>query len=266
MMKQSTERILTTHVGSLARPHLLDIMKEREHGRPYDADALDREITAAVADRVKQQVDCRHRHRRRRRDEQGQLPRLREGSPRRVRGRHGPVEDGAVVAGRVRHVPRVLHRVLQEVLVGRQPVAAHHLQGPDQLQRVRSCCRSTSTTSRRPCEGLDVADIFMPASGPSGFGRNEYYKTHEEYLHAVAEAMREEYLGHRRGRVHPPGRRPVADRHAGRPGRADRGPTQCSAGPRRGAQPRTARHPARTASVTTRATASTTARGSPTSR
>ena len=42
-MKQSTERILTTHVGSLARPHsLLDIMKEREHGRPYDAEALDR--------------------------------------------------------------------------------------------------------------------------------------------------------------------------------------------------------------------------------
>jgi len=29
-MKQSTDRILTTHVGSLARPHsLLDIMKER---------------------------------------------------------------------------------------------------------------------------------------------------------------------------------------------------------------------------------------------
>jgi 5-methyltetrahydropteroyltriglutamate--homocysteine methyltransferase len=45
------------------------------------------------------------------------------------------------------------------------------------------------------CEGLDVSDIFMPASGPSGFGRNEYYKSHEEYLNAVAEAMREEYLG-----------------------------------------------------------------------
>src|SRR5512143_3445098 len=57
-MKQSTERILTTHVGSLARPHsLLDIMKEREHDRPYDADALDREIAAAVKERVRQQVE-----------------------------------------------------------------------------------------------------------------------------------------------------------------------------------------------------------------
>ena len=34
----------------------------------------------------------------------------------------------------------------------------------------------------------------MPSSGPSGFGRNEYYSSHEEYLHEVAEAMREEYL------------------------------------------------------------------------
>ena len=41
---------------------------------------------------------------------------------------------------------------------------------------------------------FDVADVFMPSTGPSGFGRNEYYPTHEEYLAAVAEAMREEYL------------------------------------------------------------------------
>ena len=44
-------------------------------------------------------------------------------------------------------------------------------------------------------EGLDVTDVFMPSSGPSGFGKNEYYDSHEEYLDAVAEAMREEYLG-----------------------------------------------------------------------
>src|SRR3954467_12685654 len=57
-MKQSTDRILTTHVGSLARPHsLLDIMKEREFDRPYDDGALDREIADAVKDRVKRQVD-----------------------------------------------------------------------------------------------------------------------------------------------------------------------------------------------------------------
>ena len=57
-MKRSTERILATHVGSLARPHaLLDTLKEREHGRPYDADLLDRQITEAVADMVRRQVE-----------------------------------------------------------------------------------------------------------------------------------------------------------------------------------------------------------------
>ena len=58
-MKSSSERILTTHVGSLARPvSLLDIMKEKENGRPYDKDQYDREVKAAVADRVRRQVDC----------------------------------------------------------------------------------------------------------------------------------------------------------------------------------------------------------------
>src|SRR5689334_22601092 len=47
-MRRSTERILTTHVGSLARPHdLLEVMREKEHGRPYDADAYAEQIAAA---------------------------------------------------------------------------------------------------------------------------------------------------------------------------------------------------------------------------
>ena len=57
-MERSTDRILTTHVGSLARSHdLLDTLRERENGRPYDAELLARQITDAVADRVNQQVE-----------------------------------------------------------------------------------------------------------------------------------------------------------------------------------------------------------------
>src|SRR4029450_2111337 len=41
---------------------------------------------------------------------------------------------------------------------------------------------------------FDVADVFMPSTGPSGFGANEYYASHEEYPAAGAEAMRGEYL------------------------------------------------------------------------
>ena len=42
-------------------------------------------------------------------------------------------------------------------------------------------------------EGVKPEDVFMPAIAPSGVGRNEYYRTEEEYLHAVAEAMHTEY-------------------------------------------------------------------------
>ncbi len=58
-MKRSTDRILTTHVGSLARPtDLLDTMKEKENDRPYDPEVFARQVREAVADRVQHQVDC----------------------------------------------------------------------------------------------------------------------------------------------------------------------------------------------------------------
>ena len=41
---------------------------------------------------------------------------------------------------------------------------------------------------------LNIAEAFMPAVAPSGVGKNEYYGSEEEYLAAVGEAMREEYL------------------------------------------------------------------------
>lgn len=44
--------------------------------------------------------------------------------------------------------------------------------------------------------GLRVEEAFIPAIAPSnveGRQRNAYYKTDEEYLFAIAEAMREEY-------------------------------------------------------------------------
>jgi 5-methyltetrahydropteroyltriglutamate--homocysteine methyltransferase len=41
--------------------------------------------------------------------------------------------------------------------------------------------------------GTPRADVFMPAVAPSGVGKNEYYGTDQEYLHAVSNALREEY-------------------------------------------------------------------------
>src|SRR6185437_5386991 len=56
-LKRSTERILTTHVGSLARPHaLLRQLQSRINGEPYDADDLARLTRDAVAEVVHKQA------------------------------------------------------------------------------------------------------------------------------------------------------------------------------------------------------------------
>ncbi len=41
----------------------------------------------------------------------------------------------------------------------------------------------------------DVANdhVFLPATAPSGVGQNEYYRSDEDYFHALAAAMSEEY-------------------------------------------------------------------------
>ena len=56
-MKHSTDRILTTHCGSLARPKdLLDLMKAKLHNEPYDRKAYDERVQRAVSDVVRHQV------------------------------------------------------------------------------------------------------------------------------------------------------------------------------------------------------------------
>src|SRR5262247_3896451 len=55
----SPDRILTTHVGSLPRPHdLLDLMKAKLAGASYDRAAYDDLVRRAVADVVRKQVEC----------------------------------------------------------------------------------------------------------------------------------------------------------------------------------------------------------------
>ena len=58
-MRRSTERILTTHVGSLARADsLIPLLRLREQGQPYDRAELARLVREAVADVVRKQVEA----------------------------------------------------------------------------------------------------------------------------------------------------------------------------------------------------------------
>jgi 5-methyltetrahydropteroyltriglutamate--homocysteine methyltransferase len=58
-MKRSTDRILTTHIGSLPRPQDLWAMIEaKDRDQPYDQDALAKRLKSAVADIVRKQVEA----------------------------------------------------------------------------------------------------------------------------------------------------------------------------------------------------------------
>jgi 5-methyltetrahydropteroyltriglutamate--homocysteine methyltransferase len=197
-MKTSTDRILTTHVGSLARPtELLDTMKEKEHGRPYDHALFDKQVTEAVADRVRKQVE-------------NGIDIVTDGEMSKVsflgyvkdrlggfeveEGSSGPAPSWQVeidmfpeyyadYMGKYSAAVAPLRRI-----IARGPVS---YVGNDLLQIDIDNLKAAVAAVR--ADGYEVADVFMPSSGPSGFGRNEYYATNAEYLAAVADAMREEY-------------------------------------------------------------------------
>ena len=57
-MKRSSNRILTTHVGSLIRPQALqEFLRARQAGLPYDENAYQKYLSASVAEVVRHQAD-----------------------------------------------------------------------------------------------------------------------------------------------------------------------------------------------------------------
>ncbi len=199
-MKTSTDRILVTHVGSLARPtELLDLMKEREHDRPYDAALLDQYIADAVVDRVRHQVE-------------NGIDIVTDGEMSKV-SFLGYVKDrlagfeidtentGSTAASwqvEIDMFPEYYADYMGKYSAAVSPLKRLKATGPisyaghELLQT--DIANLKAAVAQVESEGHTVTEVFMPSSGPSGFGRNAYYDSDQEYLEAVAEAMREEYL------------------------------------------------------------------------
>ena len=58
-MKHSTDRILTSHVGSLVRPlDLVEMLADKFNGKPYDEAAFQARVRSAVAESVREQADA----------------------------------------------------------------------------------------------------------------------------------------------------------------------------------------------------------------
>jgi 5-methyltetrahydropteroyltriglutamate--homocysteine methyltransferase len=194
-MKRSTDRILTTHCGSLPRPRkLLDLMKAKVNSEPYDANAFAEEVQNAVAEIVRKQAESGI-------DivtdgEQGKpgfFAYVRE----RLTGfeAKGP-ERGARKewAAEVAAFPEYYEQYFSRRMMGgsiapRTPLVCTGPVGYRGLEAIRKDIENLKAA----LGGMKVEEAFMPAVAPTGVGTNEHYGSEEEYLQAVGDALRTEY-------------------------------------------------------------------------
>ena len=194
-MLYSTERILTTHAGSLPRPaDLREMVVAKANGAPYDPAALERRLKSAVAEVVRQQVAMRSRLRQRRRTVEDQLYRLRALADRRLcrAAFRGP-------ATAQHHGPR--RDKIRRLLRGQSARTTGRSADDAGLRRKIALYRSGRSRRRyREPQGRarrsQVAEAFLPANTPGTIEHwlaNEYYKSDEEFVFAIADVMHEEY-------------------------------------------------------------------------
>lgn len=188
-MKRSTDRILTTHVGSLPRPQeVVDLLFAQDRGEDYDAAQFDEVMSRAVADVVKKEVESGI----------------------------DIVSDGEM--SKISYATYIRHRLTGFEGDSARPTPQDLDDFPEYRDRLVKM--GASATYRRPvCKGpIKVRDLkpvekdiahmkaamakakvtegFMNAVSPGTiavFQPNEYYPSHEAYLEALANAMREEY-------------------------------------------------------------------------
>ena len=188
-MKRSTERILTTHTGSLPRAEdLIRTMFAKEEGVPVDPAALAARIRTAVAEVVTKQaqagIDVMS-------DGEMSKPSYATYVKDRLHGFGGashPLEYRDLV-----DFPGMARRVFGDPGRARRKTPA--CDGPISVRDPRAAQADTDNL-RDALRETRAAEGFMSAASPgvvSLFFRNDHYPSHEAYLFAIAEAMRHEY-------------------------------------------------------------------------
>jgi len=188
-MKRSTDRFLTTHTGSLPRPDdLIKTMFAKEEGVPVDPAALERKVAAAVAEVVRKQagsgVDIIN-------DGEMSKPSYATYIKDRLAGFGG--EGNTFVYQDLAAFPRLEKKVFGD---------------PGRSRRKTPACNAPISVRDPDAAKIDVEHLtaalaqvphregFLSAASPGVIGlffRNQYYRTDEAYIHAIAEAMRPEY-------------------------------------------------------------------------
>jgi 5-methyltetrahydropteroyltriglutamate--homocysteine methyltransferase len=195
-MKRSTDRILTTHVGSLVRPPgLVEIMRAKESSQGYQPEELAARVRSAVRDVVQKQVeagiDIPSDGEYGKPSFSGYVNERLTGFERRPRD---PNESPLLNWGRDRQLFREFYEAYDRATgsASGYPVVCT---GPITYQG-QTAVQSDIDTFRAALAGVNIQEAFIPAVAPGTIElqrRNEYYPTDEAYLFAIADAMREEY-------------------------------------------------------------------------
>jgi 5-methyltetrahydropteroyltriglutamate--homocysteine methyltransferase len=187
----STERILTTHVGSLPRTQAVtDVIFAREKNEVADPVNAERTITEAVRDVVRRQrevgIDI---------VSDGEMSKISYATyiAERLSGFDGdtPREPGQDLLD----FPRLLKKLAESGATAkyRRPRCV----GPIAVRNLEPM-RVDVENLRAAVSAASALEGFMNAASPGVvalFQPNDYYKTQDEYLEAIAEGMRAEYEG-----------------------------------------------------------------------
>jgi 5-methyltetrahydropteroyltriglutamate--homocysteine methyltransferase len=188
-MKRSTERFLTTHTGSLPRPDdLIRMMYAKEEGVPVDTQALAQRIRSAVAEVVKKQaeagVDLVN-------DGELSKPSYATYIKDRLNGFGGT--GNTFVYQDLAEFPKLAQKVFGDPGRSRRKTPACN--APISVRDAKAA-RDDVDNLKAALAQVKAEEGFMSAASPgvvSLFFRNDHYKDFETYIHAIADAMRDEY-------------------------------------------------------------------------
>ncbi len=188
-MPHSTTHFLTSHVGSLPREKdLMHMMWAKEDGVPVDAEALRMRVKQAVSDIVKKQkslgIDVVN-------DGEMSKPSYATYIKDRLNGFGG--SENTYVFDDLVDFPNLAKRVGEDP--SRQHRHAPGCKGPISVKTTEDVHEDIA--NMQAATGSEKLDgVFFSSASPgvtSIFFKNEYYPTHEEYVFAIAEAMKTEY-------------------------------------------------------------------------
>jgi 5-methyltetrahydropteroyltriglutamate--homocysteine methyltransferase len=196
-MKRSTDRILTTHTGSLPRPDdLIEMMRAKENGRPYDHEALITRARESTFDVVARQCEAGV-------DVVGDGEQGKAGfaayQAERLGGFEVLPEPGVNrirTSKEVNDFPEYYERYFSVAMFGAMlaPPKAFVCRGPVEYIG-QDAVKADIENLKAALAGQVYVEAFVSSANPANLAdqRNEYYKTQEEFLNALADAMAQEY-------------------------------------------------------------------------